>query len=119
MELLPDYCKVNFPDMVTLDMRTMLPGAHKDDVCFVQSMLRLPPKDRCSAREALTSRYFLLPPQPCPISSALLSCGNLIVGMNKDAEKSQSDKIIKTVEEFKTAMVDPIMAIKELGLAEE
>ena len=127
VELLPDYSKVNFPEMAVLDLRTLLlPGAHPEDVSFVQTMLRLCPAERFSAWDALTSTgYFSQPPLPCPVSSSSLfmtdyrnhsSCNrssNLLLEHHAKEMKlpgKEIEKAIKSTEEFQRVAVEPVFA---------
>lgn len=72
VELLPDYGKVSFPDMVPLDLHLLLPHAQPQDVSFLQTILRLDPASRATALEARSDEYFLTPPL-CSDAGALAS----------------------------------------------
>ena len=56
--LLPDYSRVTFPQMEPLDLSMIMPNAHIKDIEFVALSLKLNPKDRINARDALTNKYF-------------------------------------------------------------
>lgn len=61
---LPDYGKVNFPDMAPVDLQLVIPHAHKDDVRFLKLLLQLNPSNRPTAAEIKSDSYFFEPPVP-------------------------------------------------------
>jgi len=66
VELLPDYAKVSFPNLLPLNVHALImPHAHSNDVAFLLRLLALDPAQRLSAIDAADSDYFLTPPMPC------------------------------------------------------
>ena len=66
LEALPDYAKVSFPNLVPLDLHSLvMPHAHADDVAFLRSLLVLDPAQRSSAAAAVACDYFQQLPLPC------------------------------------------------------
>lgn len=52
--------------MEPVDIKLIMPGAHADDVAFIQEFLVLDPAKRMSALNALTVHpYFVTVPFPC------------------------------------------------------
>lgn len=52
--------------MEPVDIKLIMPGAHADDVAFIQEFLILDPTKRMSASNALTAHpYFVTVPFPC------------------------------------------------------
>lgn len=68
MQNLPDYSKVNFPNMQPLPLSVVLPQAHPEDLAFLQHFLVLDPQRRVSAQDALRLDYFSTNPLPSPSS---------------------------------------------------
>ena len=68
MDKLPDYCKVNFPNMLPLDLSVVFPGVHQDDISFIAKFIVLDPASRLSAAQALRDDYFTTAPLPAPAS---------------------------------------------------
>jgi serine/threonine protein kinase len=61
---LPDFSKVHYPDMLPLDLQTLITTARSDDLDFLRQMLQLDPKRRRPAAELVDSDYFLQDPLP-------------------------------------------------------
>lgn len=72
VDLLPDYSKVSFPDLVPVDFCTLLPSCRPPDVQFLRSMLVLDPARRHSAASIVASDYFL--EHPRPVQQAFVYC---------------------------------------------
>lgn len=69
VEKLPDYCKVNFPDMEPLNLSLIAPHAHPEDLDFISNFLQLDPGKRATAREGLKLPYLSTNPLPGDPSS--------------------------------------------------
>lgn len=112
VENLPDYSKVNFPNMQPLSLSLVLPQAHPDDLAFLKHFLVLDPAGRLPAQDALSQlNYFSASPLPS-------SCSDLQVPIRvkSDSDGISADKLLAAVskpvsslEEF-MAVVDKIVS---------
>lgn len=79
--------------MEPVDIKLIMPGAHADDVSFIQEFLVLDPTKRMSALTALTVHpYFITAPFPC-------STWELILPNLQLAKKSARRKFIASVDD--------------------
>jgi serine/threonine protein kinase len=61
---LPDFDKISFPEMAPLELSTVLPMCHSDDLAFLRGMLQLDPAARLTATSLLQHQYFSQAPLP-------------------------------------------------------
>jgi len=73
VECLPDYSKVNFPNMTPLPLSLVLPQAHPAELHLLEHFLVLDPARRMSAQDALRLPYFHQDaPLPSPASAIVV-----------------------------------------------
>ena len=61
---LPDYPKVNFPNMNKIPFQLLIPNSHPADIEFMEQFVVLNPRSRLTALQASTHAYFLQQPLP-------------------------------------------------------
>ena len=69
--LLPDFCKINFPDLPSISLSASWSDCPPGLLCLCQKMLLLRPENRLTAKEALLDDWFFCEPVPAPIESII------------------------------------------------
>lgn len=105
MEKLPDYSKVNFPNMQPLSLSLVLPQAHPADLHFLAHLLVLDPARRMSAQDALRLPYFHQD-SPLPRAASAILVPQRIKQASTNSGKS---KPVDSVESFLAAVDDILL----------
>ena len=88
VEELPDYSKVSFPDFGPLNLHIILPQGNYSDVEFLSSkFLRLNPKERISAEEALESSHFATSQGTAPTENDMMHLKSCMTKINHSENK--------------------------------
>ena len=93
VELLPDYSKIFFPDMIPIDLSIIMPNAHPTDMEFLKLLLILDPKKRITANDARNHKYFIDFPLPCSCNEIPVLKRGIINNSNKKVFKTSDDII--------------------------
>ena len=88
VEELPDFSKIIFPPMSPMNLSTLMPHVHNEDVEFLQQILVMNPTNRLSALDATELEYFTTHPLPSIESS-------LQVPENAPSERKIERTIVK------------------------
>ncbi len=59
---LPDFSKVSFPPFEPIDLTMLMMDTHDDDIEYAKFVLKMDPCTRPTAKDALSSQYFIKTP---------------------------------------------------------
>ena len=104
---LPDYNKVSFPNLAPLDLKLLLPHLAREDLDFLQTLIRLDPASRATASSASCSQYFTSPPRPQEFLSDVIPVRHLELPAPR-TNIAFGDKSLQSVEEVEQMLLKSI-----------
>ena len=91
---LPDYKKISFPNLPSIDLQLLIPHASTADITFLRTLLILDPMQRVTAQEARDCAYLTT---DLPLRSTILELSLLA------EQRQQQNEFVRTSSSSKTS----------------